>query len=188
MSKQVGRVVSVQIGTGDDMSKQPKTQVVVEQDGFVGDKHRGFTRIAYDQDKDPEGTERRNERQWSGVSLEELQRVSESLDLPRMISAEDLGANLCISGIDAFSALTRGTRLTFSSGAVLAIEEYNPPCKDMGEKIASLYTNRTDATFQARDFVKAAARSRGVVGVVEVAGIIAEDDEVTVEKPWEPKF
>ncbi|MEM8661562.1 MAG: MOSC domain-containing protein [Pseudomonadota bacterium] len=187
MSEQSGRVVSVHIGTGDDMSKQPQTRVEVEQDGFAGDKHRGFTRIAYDHDKDPEGTVRRNERQWSGVSLEELEQLSASLDLPKTISAEDLGANLCIAGIDAFSALKKGTRLKFSSGAVLAIEEYNPPCKDMGEKIADLYA-ATDAAVQSRDFVKAAARSRGVVGVVEVPGMIAEGDDVIIEKPWEPKF
>ncbi|MEM1156413.1 MAG: MOSC domain-containing protein [Pseudomonadota bacterium] len=187
MSKQLGRVVSVHVGTGDDMSKQPQARVEVEQDGFAGDKHRGFTRVAYDHDKDPKGTVRRNERQWSGVSLEELEQLSASLGLPKTISAQDLGANLCIAGIDSFSALKKGTRLMFSSGAVLAIEEYNPPCKDMGEKIAGLYAS-VDSILQSRDFVKAAARSRGVVGVVEVPGMIAEGDDVTLEAPWEPKF
>ena len=66
-------LVSVHIGTGTDMSKQPYDSVVVELDGFVGDKHRGFSRICYQGDTEPAGTVRRNNRQWSGMSGEELQ-------------------------------------------------------------------------------------------------------------------
>ncbi|MEM7001183.1 MAG: hypothetical protein AAF529_10375 [Pseudomonadota bacterium] len=139
MSKETGRVRSVHIGTREDMSKQPRRRVEVAEDGFVGDNHQGFTRIAYEGDKDPEGTLRRNERQWSGISADELAQISQVLNLNRALEAEDLGANLCVSGIENFSGLPRGTRLSFSSGAVLAIEEYNPPCVEMGEKLASLY-------------------------------------------------
>ncbi|MEM9621969.1 MAG: hypothetical protein AAF993_09995 [Pseudomonadota bacterium] len=186
MSKTTGYVVSVHVGTREDMSKQTAARVEVAQDGFAGDNHQGFTRIAYAGDKDPQGTERRNERQWSGVSAEELAQISADLHLSKQLSAEDVGANLCVSGIEGFSALPRGTRLAFSSGAVLAIEEYNPPCMDMGEKLAGLYATTNDEGFAPRDFVMAARLSRGVVGVVEVPGAISETDSVVVELPWEP--
>ncbi|MEM7000254.1 MAG: MOSC domain-containing protein, partial [Pseudomonadota bacterium] len=129
---------------------------------------------------------RRNERQWSGISADELAQISQVLNLNRALEAEDLGANLCVSGIENFSRLPRGTRLSFSSGAVLAIEEYNPPCMEMGEKLASLYATEQGESFSPRDFVMAARRSRGVVGVVEVPGVIAQDDVVLIERPWDP--
>ena len=185
---EIGKVVSVHIGTRDDMSKQSHSEVKVDHDGFEGDNHQGHTRTAYEGDKDPEGTVRRNERQWSGVSFEELVEVTQSLRISSPLLAEDLGANLCISGIEQFSALPGGTRLKFSSGAILCIAEFNPPCMDMGEKLSGMYKKADGGAFEARDFVLAAKRRRGVVGVVDVPGTISEGDEVVVERLWVPDF
>ena len=131
MKKLIGTLVSVHTGNNADYSKEAQSSVQVELDGFVGDKHRGYDRIAASYDPDPTGTVRRNERQWSGVSLEELAIIGDRLDLEGPLMPATLGANICVEGIPEFSRLARGSRLVFPSGAVLVVEEGNPPCGSM---------------------------------------------------------
>ena len=183
MKVQEAVLVSVHIGTRDDMSKQRCHSASAELDGFDGDKHRGYSRVCYEGDSEPEGTVRRNNRQWSGMSLEELEEIREALNLDRPISPEDLGVNLCIQGIEEFSKLPKGTKLVFPSGATFVIEDYNPPCTEMGDKIANLYVNRAGEPLTRKQYLIAAKRKRGVVGVIDVPGEIATGDQVLV-KPY----
>jgi len=80
--------------------------------------------------------------------------------------------------------LPKGTALKFPSGAELMVEEYNPPCREMGEKLAALYASNSGEPLSSTAFSKAAKLKRGIVGVVEVAGAISAGDEVTIE-PYE---
>ena len=64
--------------------------------------------------------------------------------------------------------------MKFPSGAELIVEEYNPPCKYMGEEQAKLHG------VSATAFPKASTLKRGIVGVVEAAGDINAGDDVTV--------
>jgi MOSC domain-containing protein YiiM len=163
------------------LSKDEQASVRAELDGFVGDKHRGFERVAWPGDKDPAGTVRRNERQWSGVSVEELAIISQKMDLKESLTAETLGANICVEGIPDFSRLPSGTRLMFPSGAVLAVEECNPPCADMGAQIAAKYTTRSGERAAGHLFASRAFGLRGIVGVVDVPGVIHAGDKVVVQ-------
>ena len=189
MKKLVGTLVSVHTGskadynTGDDedYSKASRPSAQVELDGFVGDRHRGFERIAAAYDPDPTGTVRRNERQWSGVSLEELAVIRERLDLKEPLMAATLGANICVEGIPDFSRLARGSRLVFPSGAVLVVEECNPPCADIAVQVAAAHTTHSGEPVAGKMFPKCAVGLRGVVGVVDVAGTIEAGDSVVVE-------
>ena len=186
MKKLTGTLVSVHTGSSDDYSdedysKQARTSAQVELDGFVGDRHRGFQRIAQSYDPDPTGTVRRNERQWSGLSLEELAVIRERLDLKEPLLAATLGANICVEGIPDFSRLARGSRLVFPSGAVLVIEECNPPCAEMGVVVAASHTTHSGGPVAGKTFPKVAVHLRGVVGVVDVAGTIKAGDAVVVE-------
>ena len=182
MKKFTAQVISVHSGANKDSSKDQHPSIQVELIGIAGDAHRSFERSAWaGGDKQPEGTIRRNERQWSAVSLEELTEVSQELDLTEELGATCLGANLCFSGISELSRLPKGTFLKFPSGAELMVEEYNPPCGYMGEKVASLYATNSGAPLSNTAFSKAAKLKRGIVGVVEVAGVINAGDEVTVE-------
>jgi hypothetical protein len=185
VKKLIGTLVSVHVGSEsapeEDYSKPDQPSADVELDGFVGDRHRGFQRIAQSYDPDPTGTVRRNERQWSGVSMEELAVIGERLDLAEPLSAASLGANVCVAGIPDFSRLARGSRLVFPSGAVLVVEEGNPPCSDMGVQIAETYTTPSGEPVAGRSFPKAAVGLRGVVGVVDVAGALVAGDRVIVE-------
>ena len=181
MKKRVGTLVSVHTGNNPDYSKDAQPSARLELDGFVGDKHRSFERIAQSYDSDPTGTVRRNERQWSGVSNEELAIIAERLDLKEPLMAATLGANVCVEGIPGFSQLVRGSRLVFPSGAVLVIEEGNPPCVDMADSIAAAHTTRSGEPVAGKMFPKCAVGLRGVVGVVDVAGTIEPGDRIVVE-------
>lgn len=173
-------VVSVHSGAEGTLEKASFPSIRIELDGVVGDRHRSFVRETWLGDKQPRGTMRRNERQWSAVSVEELVAISDRMKLSDPLQASDLGANLCLSGVTGLSRLPRGTTLEFPSGAILIVEEYNPPCGDMGESLASKYTTRSGEPATAREFCKAARLTRGIVGVVEVAGVIRTGDSVKV--------
>ena len=110
------------------------------------------------------------------------------MDLAEPLLATSLGANLCLEGVPELSRLSRGTVLKFSSGVELMVEEYNPPCSDMGEKLASMHTSNSGEVIADNAFSQAAKFLRGVVGVVEVAGVINVGDEVVVEPERLPKW
>jgi hypothetical protein len=188
MAKLNARVVSVHAGSNDDMSKEEHASIEVALDGIVGDAHRSYVRKTWAGDKQPEGTLRRNERQWSAVSVEELAAIQEAMDLTESPTATELGANLCLSGIRDLSRLPKGTVLRFPSGAELIVEEYNPPCHDMGKKLAGSHSTQSGEPLSSTAFSKAAKLTRGIVGVVEVPGLISAGDEVQVElyetPPW----
>lgn len=180
MEKLSARVVSVHAGSNEDLSKDTHSTITVELDGIVGDRHRGFDRVAWAGDKQPEGTRRRNERQWSAMSVEEIAAVSQAMDLDTPLTAGRLGANLCLEGVADLSRMPKGTVLRFPSGAELIVEEYNPPCHDMGKQVAADFRTHAGTAPEATAFPKAAKLTRGVVGVVEVPGTISVDDDVEI--------
>ena len=187
MNKIIGQVDSVYLGTSEEtLSKQPCDCLDAQLDGLVGDRHGSFEREAWGAgDKQAEGVIRRNERQWSAVSVEELTAITQAMDLAEPLTAASLGANLCLSGIPRLSRLPKGSILKFPSGAELMVEEYNPPCLDMGKKLASIHSTQSGKAIHDTAFSQAAQYTRGLVGVVEVPGIINAGDsvEVTVYQP-----
>ena len=187
MKELVGSLVSVHTGDNEDLSKQARAAAKLELDGFVGDKHKGFERIAASYDPDPTGTVRRNERQWSGVSVEELAIISERLDLKEPLDPGTLGANICVAGIPGFSQLSKGSRLLFPSGAALLVEECNPPCADMAEQIVAKHTTHSGEPVAGKAFPKYAMGLRGVVGFVDIPGSIEVGDRVIVQVYEPPK-
>ena len=180
MKKILAKIVSVHSGSNDDLSKEEHASIQVKLDGIVGDRHRSYVRDTYKVDKQPFGTVRRNERQWSAVSVEELAGISAEMKLREGITAASVGANLCIEGIPELSRLPKGTLLQFPSGAELMVEEFNPPCSDMSKIQASVHQTQSGEPVSDTAFSRAAKLSRGVVGVVEAAGTINAGDEVTV--------
>jgi hypothetical protein len=181
-----GKVVSVHVGNNEDLSKQSQTSLKAEIGGFSGDKHQGPERETWEGEWQPAGTIRRNERQWSAVSVEELAHITERLDLTEPLSATTLGANLCIEGVAEFSLLPKGTSLVFPSGAMLMVEEYNPPCSDMGAQIASKYATRSGEVLTDKAWLRPASGRRGLVGVIDFPGDIHVGDEVEVRVYEEP--
>lgn len=187
MNKITGLVDSVYLGTSEEtLSKQPRDSLNAQLDGLVGDRHGSIEREAWGAgDKQAEGVIRRNERQWSAVSVEELAAIAKAMDLTEPLSAASLGANLCLSSVPELSRLPKGSILKFPSGAELMVEEYNPPCLDMGKKLASIHSTQSGKAIHDTAFSQAAQYTRGLVGVVEVPGMINAGDrvEVTVYQP-----
>jgi len=180
VKKITAKVISVHSGSNDDLSKEQRPSIQLELDGVVGDRHRSYSRRAFSGDKQPKGTVRRNERQWSAVSVEELIDIQRSMEMKGALSAASLGANLCLEGIPELSRLPKGTLLKFPSGAELIVEEFNPPCKEMGKKLASMHETVSGEPLSITAFSKAAKLTRGIVGIVEVTGTITAGDEVVV--------
>lgn len=174
MNKLSGTVTAVHSGGNKDLSKNEQATIQVELDGIVGCAHRGYVRTCWDGDKQPKDSARRNERQWSAVSVEELAEIAADMGIEGPITPSSVGANLCIAGIPELSRLPKGTLLKFASGAELIVEEYNPPCKYMGEEQAKLHG------VSATAFPKASTLKRGIVGVVEAVGEINAGDAVEV--------
>ena len=175
------KLVSVHVGKTVEFIKESMGTAQVELDGFVGDKHKSYMRGIYEGEAYPPGTIRRNNRQWSAVSIEELKSISETMGLEEHLTARILGANLCFSGIPELSQLPKGSKLSFPSGATLIVEEYNPPCHDMSEEISRTRKTKSGDYPGKLEFLKAAKKLRGLVGIVDVAGEINEGDVVKVQ-------
>ncbi len=177
MKRSIAQVDSVCLGMSEhDLDKDACQSLDAQLSGFIGDRHGSFERETWSGgDKQVEGTIRRNERQWSAVSTEELAEITLAMDLKEPLTAGSLGANLRFSW-----APNKGSILRFPSGAELMVEEYNPPCLAMGEKLAAIHRTNSGIKLLDRAFSMAAKCRRGVVGVIEVPGIINAGDEVAV--------
>lgn len=188
MSKYTGKVISVHVGKPESLAKESVNAIDLALDGIIGDRHRGMARDYWDDEERGDNSERRNERHWSAVSAEELREIGEAMGLAEPLSAAMLGANLCLEGVPNLSRLSRGTLLKFSSGAELMVEEYNPPCSDMGGEIAENCATKSGDPLSAGAFSEAAKFLRGIVGVVQVAGTIHAGDDVMVVPERLPKW
>jgi len=115
MKRLVGKVDSLHLGVSEEtLGKEICKSLDAHLSGFAEDRHNSYERQAWaGDDKQAEGTRRRNERQWSAVSVEELAEISDRMDLQESLSAADLGANLCLSGIPKLSHLPKGSIIRF---------------------------------------------------------------------------
>ena len=184
-----GTVASLFLGDTGTLSKAAQRSLEFAFDGIVGDRHRGLTRKAWEQtDKQPGGTERRNERQWSAVAQEDLDQASQVLSLTKPLSAGDVAVNLSIAGVPEFSRLPRGTTLSFEGGVVLMVEEPPPPCRPPPPSAAARHDPTPGVPRPAADFIEASKFSRGLVGVVEVPGVVSVGEGVSVAPEVLPKW
>lgn len=148
---------------------RPLERVALEWGGIAGDRHFGLTmKSGGRQRRFPPGTEIRNARQLSILSEEELALIATELGVAR-VSWQWLGGNLCLAGHPALTQLKPSTRLVFPSGACLAIDSENLPCKGPGRIVEAHFAEPPDL---AARFVKAALQRRGLVAWVERPGMI----------------
>jgi hypothetical protein len=180
-----GSVLKVLLGLeAKSLVTTAETQVKVTFAGFEGDRHAGLTwksdsRSPYY----PRGTEIRNVRQVSIISVEELQEIARRMDLPA-IEPEWLGANLLLQGIPDLTMVPPSSRLYFPDDTVLVIDSENNPCIHPGKVIQSHFPERAGL---AELFVESARHLRGLVAWVERPGTIAQADEVRFEIPQIPR-
>lgn len=186
MSEFVATLISIHIGREGEEERTSVDSVEAEAGGLAGDKYKGVTRVAQSWDPEPNGTIRRNERQWSAVSKEDLATLADRMDLAEELAPETLGANLCFENAPELSTLPKGSKLVFPSGAVLMVEEETLPCAEMGMEIQAEHTSRSGGPVEGRLFPKKALGLRGTLGFVDVPGEIKVGDRVTVRPYQEP--
>lgn len=176
-----GVVVSVLAARDPEaLRSEAEPQVHVTFEGFEGDRHAGLTmRSGSRQPAYPRGTEIRNTRQISLVSVEELDEAARALGVPEL-RPEWLGANVLLREIPQLTRLPPGTRLYFLHGVTLVIEGENHPCAKAGKSVQAAYPALHGL---ARAFPKAAAHRRGLVAWVERPGAIMPGDSVVAELP-----
>lgn len=156
------------------------SEVDVSFEGIAGDQHAGLTRRSDGRTPYyPRGTEIRNYRQVSIVSVEELAEIAGLLQVPEL-RPEWLGANLLLAGIPSLTLLPPRTRLFFSGGAVLEVESDNAPCLAPGKVLQAQYPGEDNLSAR---FVKSAYLKRGLVAWVEKPGRVASGSEVQLLIP-----
>ena len=190
MKKIIGKIDSLFLGViEEELIKRSVKQLEFRLDGVIGDRHAGFERVTWEgDDKQVANTLRRNERQWSAVSSEELDEISEKMNLRVPLNAGDIGANFCVSGANNFSKLPKGTIFKFDSGVELIVEEYNPPCLGMSKNLSQKILDKNGNVLDETLFLQVAKYLRGLVGVVEVPGIIHKNDEFLIIPYTSPRW
>lgn len=170
------RVEYLAVGAKDDkILKTPSLSVEVGLEGIVDDRHSGFVKKADGRDDGiKRGTIIRNWRQWSAVSLEELDKIAAAMCIDRVDPAW-LGANIAFSGCEQLTQVPKGSTIWFSSGVILTVEGENQPCIGPGKEIAQHLSGVVPSSFP-----KAAQHLRGLVGVVHRAGRIALGEQAFI--------
>jgi hypothetical protein len=162
----------------EDLSSNRISTVRVTYAGFDGESHSGLVRASCVRVRGQysEGTEIRNTRQISIVSIEELALIADSMGIDRL-EPEWVGANLLVSGIPDFSKIPPSTRMIFASGTSLVVDLENSPCKYPGEIIERHHPGK------GKLFAKAAYGGRGVTAWVEREGQITTGDAIEIHIP-----
>lgn len=162
----------------EDLSSSRITSAKVNYEGLVGESHSGLVRLSCERVRHQykEGTEIRNTRQISIVSVEELAATADNMGIPEL-EPEWVGANLLVSGIPDFTKIPPSTRLIFASGASLVVDLENSPCKYPGEIIDHHHPGKGNL------FAKAAYGRRGVTAWVECEGHINTGDSIKLHIP-----
>lgn len=184
-----GVVANVLAANGSDFVSKPVDVLSLAYEGIEGDFHAGITRKSggrepwYDR-----GTQMRNERQISILSVEELTQISASMGVDA-VDAGWIGANLVLQNIPSMSYLPPRTLLFFEGGVTLRVDGYNAPCRLAGGSIAQhcgveAQDGDYTKTDMALSFKNAAHMKRGLVAWVEVPGIIKAGEAVTA-RIWE---
>jgi MOSC domain-containing protein YiiM len=172
------RVVALHVWPADADVPLPRDLLDLTWSGAEDDRHAGLTmrsdsRSAHVYAK---GTEIRNHRQLSLVSIDELAVIAEQLGIDA-IEPGLIADNIALSGAPDLTALPRMTRLEFASGAVIMTGGVNNPCTIAGRMVARAHGTAPEK------FPKAAWDRRGITGWVDRPGRIAVGDAVTVHPP-----
>lgn len=171
-------VILVNSTPDEDLSSSRISSVDVSYAGLQGESHSGLVRsscVRVRHQYTP-GTEIRNTRQISIVSIEDLTAIADTMGIAEL-KPEWLGANLLVSGIPNFSQLPPSTRMIFEGGASLVVDLENSPCKYPGEIIDRHYPG--SGSF----FPKAAVGLRGITAWVEREGQINTGDSIRLYIP-----
>lgn len=146
--------------------------------GYSGDVHAGETRPSCSRvvAQYPKGTEIRNVRQLSIVSVEEMDAIAAELGLEALEPAW-LGASVVLRGLADFSHVPPSSRLQAETGATLVVDMANRPCQFPARTIDLARPGHGKA------FKAAAEGRRGVTAWVERPGALRLGDKLRLHVP-----
>jgi len=164
--------------SGKDLTTETTDEVTVSYLGFEGDTHSSLTRssCARVTQQYPKGTEIRNTRQVSAVSIEELNDIQATMELDELLP-NWVGANLVVSGLHQFTQLPPSSRLIAENGTSLVVDMENAPCRLPGNIIEQHKPG------MGTRFPKAAVGKRGVTLWVERVGSLRVGDSLKLHIP-----
>ena len=161
------------------LASEPLTRADLSFDGIPGECHGGATRPSCSRVKaqyPTRGTEIRNARQISILSAEEMAATAVATGLPA-IEPSWIGANLVLEGIPDFTSIPPGSRLIAPSGASIAVDMENGPCRFPADLIEAIHPGH------GHPWTRAALGRRGVVAWVERPGAIEMGDLMRLHVP-----
>ncbi|GGH31951.1 hypothetical protein SAMN05444007_10672 [Cribrihabitans marinus] len=172
------------VPAGRSLRARPVERLPLEFQGITGGRHEGATRPSCSRVTNlypQRGTEIRNTRQLSLLSVEDLDEIAARMEMDALDPAL-LGASVVLRGIPDFTHIPPSSRLQAPSGATLTVDMENRPCVLPGREIEAEH-----AGFGA-GFKPAAAGRRGVTAWVERPGDLALGDRLTLFVPDQPAW
>lgn len=163
------------------LAAEPLDAVDVTFAGVAGEDHAGLTRPSCSRviSQHPRGTEIRNTRQFSLLSVEEMTSIAATMGIAGIDPAW-LGASLVIEGIPDLSHLQPSSRLQGPDGVTLVVDMENRPCH-LPAKVIEAHAPGFGAKFK-----RAALGRRGVTAWVEREGRLALGQMLRLHIPDQP--
>jgi hypothetical protein len=163
------------------LAAEPLDAVDVTFAGVAGEDHAGLTRPSCSRviSQHPRGTEIRNTRQFSLLSVEEMTAIATTMGIAGIDPAW-LGASLVIEGIPSLSHLPPSSRLQGPDGVTLVVDMENRPCH-LPAKVIEAHAPGFGAKFK-----RAALGRRGVTAWVEREGRLALGQMLRLHIPDQP--
>lgn len=174
------------VPAGGSLRAEPVSELEFGFDGVKGERHEGLNRASCVRVKNlyPKGTEIRNVRQLSVLSVEELDKIARDMGLDRLDPCH-LGASIVLRGIPDFSHIPPSSRLQATNGLTITIDMENAPCILPGREIEA------DQPGHGAAFKPAAQGRRGVTGWIERPGRLTLGDRLRLFVPdqqtWAPR-
>lgn len=161
------------------LESEPRERVSVGYDGFDGEAHGGLTRPSCSRVKAqyPRGTEIRNSRQLTIVSVEEMEAVAADMGGPEPIKPHWIGANLMLRGMPDLTLLPPASRLIFEGGVAVTVDMQNGPCRFASELIEGYWPG------VGLSFAEHARDRRGVTAWVEKTGVLSLGERCRLHIP-----
>ncbi|MEI4233878.1 MOSC domain-containing protein [Roseovarius sp. D22-M7] len=165
------------------LASETLQEVAVSYAGIAGEAHGGLTRPSCSRvvAQYPKGTEIRNVRQFSILSVEELAEIATTMGVARIDPAW-VGASLVIEGIPDFTHVPPAARLQGPDGVTLVVDMENRPCHLPAKVIDD------HAAGFGRRFKHAAHGRRGVTAWVEREGVLRVGDMLRLHIPDQPAW
>lgn len=166
---------------GAALRSEPLAELGASYAGPQGEAHGGLVRPACGRVAGlyVRGTEIRNVRQFSILSVEDLAAIADRMGVA-VLDPSLVGATMVVEGIPDFSRVPPSSRLQAAGGATLVVDMENRPCTLPAKLIEAALPGKGGA------FKPAAAGRRGVTAWVEREGLLRVGESLRLFVPDQP--